>query len=84
MFLSRFEDGDLRVHSSPNHDYGPRDASSNCYPVVVIDVWEHAYYLDYTADRQAYLERLIGLINWPMVEHRLLGREGPGPGRKNA
>jgi len=34
------------------------------YPVIGVDVWEHAYYLDYPAGRAEYLERWSHLINW--------------------
>lgn len=75
IFISRDVD-QLVVHSSPNHDYPNRDG---CYPALVIDVWEHVHYLDYQADRQRYLERIISLINWPAVEWRILGRSGTPP-----
>jgi Fe-Mn family superoxide dismutase len=32
--------------------------------VGVIDLWEHAYYLDYQADRKKYLEEILKVINW--------------------
>ena len=34
------------------------------FPVIGVDVWEHAYYLDYNADRSEYLDRWSHLINW--------------------
>lgn len=40
-------------------------------PILVIDVWEHAYYLDYQNRREEYVRRLVGLINWTEVENRL-------------
>ena len=41
-------------------------------PLLVIDVWEHAYYLDRTNHRQAYLDAIRGIINWSVVEDRLV------------
>ena len=37
------------------------------YPVIGVDVWEHAYYLDYTTQRAEYLDRWCDLINWQTV-----------------
>ncbi|HPU21534.1 MAG TPA: superoxide dismutase [Thermoclostridium caenicola] len=41
-------------------------------PILVCDVWEHAYYLDYRNRRREYLEKWWSLINWDDVERRLL------------
>ncbi len=37
-------------------------------PIMVCDVWEHAYYIDYRNNRQAYLEAFWKIINWKFVE----------------
>jgi Fe-Mn family superoxide dismutase len=40
-------------------------------PLLVLDVWEHAYYLDTQNDRGKYLDRLLtGYVNWPEVSRR--------------
>ncbi len=41
-------------------------------PVLVLDVWEHAYYLDYRNERERYVREWLKLVNWPEVEARLL------------
>lgn len=40
-------------------------------PVLVIDVWEHAYYLDYQYKREEYVRCVMQLIDWAEVENRL-------------
>jgi len=41
-------------------------------PLLTVDVWEHAYYLDYRNDRTAYIEQFLDrLINWDTVGERL-------------
>jgi Fe-Mn family superoxide dismutase len=39
--------------------------------LVVLDVWEHAYYLDYKNDRAKFVEAFFNLIDWKEVEKRL-------------
>lgn len=40
-------------------------------PLLALDVWEHAYYLDYQDNRRLYVERLFELIDWLIIEKRL-------------
>lgn len=40
-------------------------------PILVLDVWEHAYYLDYQYNREEYVHSILELINWNEVENRL-------------
>lgn len=40
------------------------------YPLVCVDVWEHAYYLDYQNRRGDYVDRWFDCINWPAVQAR--------------
>lgn len=44
-------------------------------PLLTIDVWEHAYYIDYRNDRAKYVESVLeSLINWDFVSQNLDGR----------
>ncbi len=39
--------------------------------LLLIDVWEHAYYIDYLYDRQRYVDAFWEVVNWEVVDHRL-------------
>lgn len=43
----------------------------NAIPIMVCDVWEHAYYLNYQNERGKYIEKFMELIHWEQVEKRL-------------
>ncbi len=42
-----------------------------CIPLLVIDVWEHAYYLKYKNKRGDFVDALFNIINWDNVSQRL-------------
>ena len=42
-----------------------------CIPLLVIDVWEHAYYLTYRNRRGEFVDCVMDIINWDNVSHRL-------------
>jgi len=50
------------------HDWGQITLS---YPLVVLDMYEHAYFLDYGTDKAAYINRFISAIPWDAVEKRV-------------
>lgn len=44
----------------------------NSVPLLAIDVWEHAYYLDYLGDKQQYLDNFWAVVNWEFVDQRFV------------
>jgi superoxide dismutase, Fe-Mn family len=46
-------------------------------PLLVCDLWEHAYYLDYKQDRKGFLERWFDTVaSWSFAEAQLLAAQG--------
>ena len=61
-------DGKLCVCSTPNQDNPLMDiADCKGTPVLGIDVWEHAYYLNYQNRRPDYMNAFFNVINWTKV-----------------
>lgn len=60
--------GKVEVCSSPNQD-NPLMPGVGCggYPILGLDVWEHAYYLNYQNKRPDYVEAFFNVINWEEV-----------------
>ena len=42
-----------------------------CVPLLVIDVWEHAYYLKWKNNRAAFVDNLFSILNWDNAQERL-------------
>lgn len=65
------KEGNLQVTSTPNQDNPLMDvAEVQGTPIFGIDVWEHAYYLNYQNKRPAYLEAIFNVVNWEEVARR--------------
>ncbi|MEE9349324.1 MAG: superoxide dismutase [Flavobacteriaceae bacterium] len=63
--------GKVEVCSTPNQD-NPLMPNSTCggTPILGLDVWEHAYYLNYQNRRPDYVQAFFNVINWNEVERR--------------
>lgn len=61
------KNGKLEIIKTINQDTPLKD---KYIPLLTIDVWEHAYYLDYQNLRSTYVERYISIINWNIVAKR--------------
>ncbi len=66
-WLSANKAGDLMVSASPNQD-NPISEGTGFIPILAIDVWEHAYYLNYKNLRADYVAKLFEIIDWKLVE----------------
>ncbi len=63
-WLIRNDDGSLSISSTSNADTPCREGKT---PILNIDVWEHAYYIDHRNARPKYLEAFWELVNWDYV-----------------
>ena len=68
-WLVREGDGTVRVESTPNAETPlTREGAT---PLLVVDVWEHAYYLDWQNRRADYAKAVVGtLLNWQKAGER--------------
>jgi len=69
VWLVKSADQNLEIVSTSNAE-SPLTAGGR--PLLVCDVWEHAYYMDYQKDRQAYIQNFWPIVNWKFVEQCLV------------
>jgi len=77
-WLIRKADGQLAITSTPNQDNPLMDLPGieRGTPLLGLDVWEHAYYLNYPNRRPAYIQAWWPLINWTEVNRRFVAAKG--------
>ncbi len=63
-WLVRKADGSLQIVNTSNAANPLRDGLT---PLLTVDVWEHAYYIDYRNARPKYLDEIWKLVNWDFV-----------------
>lgn len=59
-----WEEGTLHNYLSDVHNQG---GVWNCTPLLILDVYEHAYFIDYATARKSYIEAFMENINWDYV-----------------
>lgn len=65
--------GKLHVTSTPNQDNNLMDLDNlelSGTPILGLDVWEHAYYLNYQNRRPDYIDAFFNVINWEVVANK--------------
>ena len=67
VWLCMNSDGHL-VLNGKQGEYNPL-GGEECIPLLGVDVWEHSYYLFYMDDREDWVERWWGIVDWELVEY---------------
>ena len=69
VWLSADKDGRLVITQETNAN---NPITKGLKPLLTMDVWEHAYYIDYRNRRAAHLQALWQIINWEVINQRLI------------
>lgn len=69
-WLLKKQDGSIEIAGMHDADTPLMNGDT---PLLALDVWEHAYYLDYQNSRPDYIEAFWKVVNWEFVEERLNG-----------
>jgi len=68
VWLVLTPEGKLEIKKTSNAD--PIWLHSDDHPLLIVDVWEHAYYLDYQNRRKDHLDHVKSLLNWTFAADR--------------
>ncbi|WP_077621681.1 superoxide dismutase [Sediminibacillus massiliensis] len=68
VLVWEFRSGRLAIQTVEKHQMF---SLWDVFPLLVLDVWEHAYYLQYKNDRSQYVKNWWNVVNWPSVATRL-------------
>jgi Fe-Mn family superoxide dismutase len=68
VWLVRSKAGKHEILTTPNQD---SPLTQGFYPILVNDVWEHAYYLKYQNRRAEYLQAFWNVVNWEEINRRI-------------
>jgi Fe-Mn family superoxide dismutase len=63
-------DGKLEVCSTPNQDNPVMGEGCGGTPILALDVWEHAYYLNYQNRRPDYIKAFFEVVDWSAVAEK--------------
>jgi hypothetical protein len=58
----------LKIMTTPNQDNPQMNDINGGYPLLGLDLWEHAYYLKYQSKRDEYIKRFWDVVNWEFVD----------------
>lgn len=72
-WLCKMPDGSVDVCSTANQDNPLMPGMCGGTPILGLDVWEHAYYLNYQNRRPDYINAFFNVINWDEVNARFNG-----------
>jgi Fe-Mn family superoxide dismutase len=64
------ESGSLELTTTKDQDVVPKGKKQ----LIGIDMWEHAFYLQYLTDKKSYIKSIWQIVNWEVAEGRYIGR----------